>query len=55
MATTAQTAVALTWAQIKNNAEAAYTPFTGASLGISPAAANGDDPRVLGIQLRQSF
>ena len=50
-----QTSVALTWAQIKNEAAAAYNLFTGASLGVNPTPAAGQDPRMIGITLRQAF
>ncbi len=51
-----RTSVALTYARISNDANAGYTPFTSALLGLgaTPVLA-GEDPRVWGLTLRHTF
>jgi len=51
-----RTSVAFTYAQIKNNGDAAYTFFTSGSLGLGNSApVVGEDPKMFGLTMRHAF
>lgn len=51
-----RTSVAFTYAQIKNNGDAAYTFFTSGSLGLGNSAPLvGEDPKMFGLTMRHAF
>ena len=59
-----RTSVALTYAQIKNNANGTYNFFTNGSLGVGASGAAapaitgpaaGEDPKLYGLTLRHAF
>jgi hypothetical protein len=51
-----RTSVAVTYAQIKNAANATYNFFTATSLGLGgPGVAAGEDPKMWGLTLRHAF
>ena len=51
-----RTSVAFTYAQIKNNGDAAYNFFTSTSLGLgSSAPVVGEDPKMFGVTMRHAF
>ena len=51
-----RTSAALTYAQIKNNGDAAYNFFTSGSLGIGNSGpVVGEDPKMWGVTLRHAF
>jgi predicted porin len=51
-----RTSAALTYAQIKNNGDAAYNFFTSGSLGLGNSAPLvGEDPKMWGVTLRHAF
>jgi predicted porin len=51
-----RTSAAITYAQIKNNTNAAYNFFTATSLGLGgPGVVAGEDPKMWGVTLRHAF
>ncbi len=50
-----RTSLAVTYAKITNNTGAAYNLFTGAALGITPASAAGEDPKLWAVTMRHAF
>jgi predicted porin len=51
-----RTSLAVTYAKITNNTAAAYNLFTGSlGLGITPASAAGEDPKLWAVTMRHAF
>jgi predicted porin len=50
-----RTSVALTYARIRNDAAAVYTPFTSTALGLPLGVLPGEDPRLWALTVRHAF